>query len=84
MVYSMPVLVSDRCGSAADLVIDDYNGFQFDPYNEDDLLEKMMILMNNTHRHKEWGENGKKIIDEWSPDIIVNEITKSFLNLKLK
>ena len=84
MVYSMPVLVSDRCGSAADLVIDDYNGFQFDPYNEDDLLEKMIILMKNTHRHKEWGENGKKIIDEWSPDIIVNEITTSFLNLKLK
>jgi len=84
MVYSMPVLVSDRCGSAADLVIDDYNGFQFNPYDENDLLEKILLLMNNTERFKKWGTNGKKIIDEWSPDIIVDELTKSFLNTNKK
>ena len=84
MVYSMPVLVSDRCGSAKDLVIDGYNGFQFDPYSQDDLLNKMTILMNETHRHHDWGTNGKRIIDEWSPDIIVDELIKSFLNIKPK
>ena len=82
MVYSMPVLVSERCGSAADLVIDNYNGFQFDPYNEEDLREKLVMLMNNSERFTELGENGKEIIDQWAPDIIVNELIKSFLHVK--
>ncbi|MCE7039689.1 glycosyltransferase family 4 protein [Dyadobacter sp. CY312] len=82
LVYSMPVLVSERCGSAEDLVIDDYNGFKFNPYDKNDLLNKLIVIMNNTHKHKEWGANGKKIIDEWSPDIIVNELVESFLNIK--
>jgi glycosyltransferase involved in cell wall biosynthesis len=78
MVYSMPVLVSERCGSAADLVIEDYNGFQFDPFDEEHFCEKLLLLMNSTERFKELGENGRKIIDQWAPDIIVNELIQSF------
>ncbi|REA62700.1 group 1 glycosyl transferase [Dyadobacter luteus] len=81
LVYSMPVLVSDRCGSAADLVIDNHNGFQFNPYDEKDLLEKVILMMNHTEKFNEWGKNGSKIIAEWSPDIIVNELVKSFFKV---
>ncbi|WP_026262312.1 glycosyltransferase family 4 protein [Spirosoma panaciterrae] len=74
MVYSMPVLVSNRCGSAADLVKDGYNGFQFDPYNEDDLKDKLMVLMSRTGEFETLGANGKLIIDQWAPDIIVKSL----------
>lgn len=82
MVYSMPVLVSDRCGSAADLVIENHNGFVFDPYNENELKDKLVMLMSKTEQFKELGANGKQMIDEWAPDIIVNELIQSFLKVK--
>jgi hypothetical protein len=63
---------------AADLVIEDYNGFQFDPFDEEHFCEKLLLLMNSTERFKELGENGRKIIDQWAPDIIVNELIQSF------
>lgn len=81
MVYEMPVLVSERCGSAPDLVVDGYNGFQFNPFDEADLTQKLKFLMENTSKFAEWGVNGKKIIDEWSPDIIVDKLIDSFLKV---
>ncbi|WP_234733905.1 glycosyltransferase family 4 protein [Tellurirhabdus bombi] len=81
MVYSMPVLVSDRCGSAADLVIDKYNGFQFNPYDEEDLTQKMVLLMNAPEQFRTLGDRGKQIIDQWGPDIIVDELIQAFLKV---
>lgn len=82
MVYSMPVLVSQRCGSAADLVIDHHNGFQFDPYDEKDLLEKILLFMDNPDLFNALGANGKRIIDQWSPAIIIKDLTKAILQVK--
>nr|WP_295922929.1 glycosyltransferase family 4 protein [uncultured Dyadobacter sp.] len=81
MVYQMPVLVSERCGSAPDLVVDGHNGFQFNPFDEADLTRKLKFLMEHTEKFTEWGVNGKKIIDEWSPDIIVDKLIDSFLKV---
>jgi glycosyltransferase involved in cell wall biosynthesis len=41
MASGLPVLVSDRCGCAADLVQEGVNGFTFDPYNVEQLAELM-------------------------------------------
>ncbi|MBO9613680.1 MAG: glycosyltransferase family 4 protein [Dyadobacter sp.] len=78
MVYSMPVLVSERCGSAADLVIDGLNGFRFDPSNQDDFTNKLLWFMDHPEKFGQMGGNGKAIIDQWSPDIITEELIQSF------
>lgn len=81
MVYAMPVLVSERCGSAPDLVVDGYNGFQFNPFDEADLTQKLKNLMENTGKFAEWGANGRKIINEWSPEIIEDKLIDSLLKV---
>ena len=74
----MPVIVSERCGSAADLVINGQNGFTFDPFNAADLEDKLIKIMGISERFKEFGEVGQRLIAEWHPDIIVNELMKAF------
>ena len=78
MVYSMPVLVSERCGSASDLVIDGLNGFRFDPSNQPDFTSKLLWFMDHPEKFRQMGSNGKVIIDQWSPDIITEELIQSF------
>jgi len=78
MVYSMPVLVSERCGSASDLVIDGLNGFRFDPSSQPDFTSKLLWFMDHPEKFAQMGSNGKAIIDQWSPDIITEELIRSF------
>lgn len=78
MVYSMPVLVSERCGSATDLVIDGLNGFRFDPSSQQDFTSKLLWFMSHPGKFAQMGGNGKAIIDQWSPDIITEELIQSF------
>jgi glycosyltransferase involved in cell wall biosynthesis len=42
MASGLPVLVSNRCGCARDLVQDGVNGFTFDPYNVEQMAELMV------------------------------------------
>jgi len=42
MASGLPVLVSDRCGCALDLVQPGVNGFRFDPLNVEQLTELML------------------------------------------
>ena len=41
MAAGLPVLVSDRCGCAPDLVKDGVNGFTFDPSDVEELAGLM-------------------------------------------
>ncbi len=42
MASGLPVLVSNRCGCAPDLVQEGVNGFTFDPYNIEQLAQLML------------------------------------------
>jgi len=44
MACGLPVLVSDRCGSAPDLVVEGKNGYTFDPYSVDAIADRMLRL----------------------------------------
>ena len=48
MASGLPVLVSNRCGCATDLVKDGVNGFTFDPFNVEQLAELMLRLTETT------------------------------------
>ena len=45
LVYGMPVIVSERCGSAIDLIKNGENGFTFNPNSREDLEDKLLKIV---------------------------------------
>ena len=69
MASGLPVLVSNRCGCAPDLVHEGVNGFTFDPCNVEQLARLMVRLAAAAKpRLDEMGANSAKIIQNWGPD----------------
>lgn len=69
MLCSLPVLVSNHCGSSAELVLEGENGFVFDPYNEKELLDKMNYFTSvDDLILKKMGERSKQHIQYYSPE----------------
>jgi len=69
MASSLPVLVSNRCGSAHELVREGINGYTFDPYRADELAGLMNRLAELPERErKTLGEEGKHLIADWGLD----------------
>jgi 1,2-diacylglycerol 3-alpha-glucosyltransferase len=67
MASGLPVLVSDRCGCATDLVKSGVNGFTFDPYNVEQLSELMLDLSSPGIDLAGMGRASQEIISEWGP-----------------
>jgi 1,2-diacylglycerol 3-alpha-glucosyltransferase len=68
MASGLPVLVSNRCGCAADLVEDGSNGFSFDPYDVEQIARRMLALSHMpAGRRRELAENSRRRIDQWGP-----------------
>lgn len=66
LACGMPVLITQRCGCAADLVWNGNNGWQFDPDDLDVLARLMRILHDmNPGERNEMGRRGEEIISEW-------------------
>ncbi len=68
MASGLPVLVSNRCGCAEDLVREGENGFTFDPYNEQQLADLMVRIASDEEARRQMGAGSRKIIAEWGPD----------------
>ena len=67
MASGLPVLVSNRCGCAQDLVHDGVNGFTFDP-NDIKQMAEMMVRISGPHFPiADFGSASARIIDDWSP-----------------
>lgn len=76
MACGKAVLVSDKVGSASDLVTIDFNGSIFKANNEQDLYEKLFNLVIDKNRLKRMGINSRSIIERWS----ISEISSSILS----
>jgi glycosyltransferase involved in cell wall biosynthesis len=68
MASGLPVLVSDRCGCAPDLVKDGVNGFTFDPYNVEQLANLMLRISAFSFQLSAFGNASREIISQWGPD----------------
>lgn len=68
MASGLPVLVSNRCGCAADLVKDGENGWSFDPANEEQMADLLMRVSSDEDGRLKMGERSREIIAEWGPD----------------
>jgi glycosyltransferase involved in cell wall biosynthesis len=68
MASGLPVLVSHRCGCAADLVQEGVNGFTFDPYDVEKLASLMFKLSTLDSQLSAFGAASRKIIGGWGTE----------------
>lgn len=67
MASGLPVLVSERCGCAQDLVQPGVNGFTVDPSNERNVTALLSSLAAPDLDREAMGQASRRIIAEWSP-----------------
>ena len=66
MAAGLPVIISNRCGCAPDLVIDGCNGLCFDPFNEAELADLMMKMASHTCDRAGMAQAARAVIAEWT------------------
>lgn len=67
MAAGLPVLVSNRCGCAADLVQEGRNGFLFDPDDTIGFATALGKAAESSCRREQMGQASQEIIASWSP-----------------
>jgi glycosyltransferase involved in cell wall biosynthesis len=69
MASGLPVIVSERCGCAPDLVEGGVNGFTFDPYDVEELSGLMQRVAAMTDEQRQaMGRAGRRIVADWGPE----------------
>lgn len=81
MACGLPVIVSDRCGCAADLVQDDRNGFVFDPDLPDELTAHLTQFMDGSAPARQMGEAAQQFITQYSPEAVAREMLDGFIKI---
>jgi 1,2-diacylglycerol 3-alpha-glucosyltransferase len=67
MASGLPVLVSNRCGCASDLVEDSANGFLFDPGDTDGIASLMARISSGSVDLVKMGERSRQRIAAFNP-----------------
>ena len=67
MASGLPVLVSNRCGCATDLVKDGTNGFLFDPEDVDAIADLMATVSSNRIDLVKMGERSRERVAVFNP-----------------
>ena len=81
MACSKPVLVSDKCGCAVDLIEEGINGFTFSSGDEEDLLNKLELFSYKSKKELEqMGMNSYEKIQNWSFEHICNVLETALLS----
>ncbi len=77
MASGLPVLVSNRCGCARDLVTPGSNGFVFDP-NVPNALTTLMTQMEHMTEEARaaMGANSQRMIENYSPEAFGREVAR--------
>jgi glycosyltransferase involved in cell wall biosynthesis len=68
MASGLPVLVSNRCGCAPDLVRDGVNGFTFDPGNVEQLAHLMLKVSTLNYQLSTFSVASRRIVASWGAD----------------
>jgi len=66
MASGRPVLISDTCGAAIDLVQNGKNGYIFSSGDENDLKEKMLRFLEPGTDLQKMGKAALEIIQNWN------------------
>ena len=68
MASGLPVLVSDHCGCASDLVYPNENGLVFDPKKPSDIAISLFDVAHGSASLSLMGDASRRIIEAWSPN----------------
>lgn len=79
MSCGLPILVSNKCGCAIDLVEDGFNGYIFISENQTDLIKKLELLANSNL--KLFGLRSTQIIESWSLENQCKTYENALLNM---
>ena len=75
MAASLPVLVSNRCGCAPELVRDGQNGWTFDPIDVEALTNLLIRMSESTIVERlSMGRASREIIGGWTPHTFANSL----------
>ena len=74
MAAGLPVLVSNRCGCARDLVSPGVNGFTFSPNDHQQLASLLVELTSNEGRLASMGLASTKIISKWDVEYFAEQL----------
>lgn len=74
MACGLPILISNRCGSAEDLVKSEVNGLAFDPYSVSDIAEKMTLLSSGKFNLATMSEKSLNTIADFTPNHFANNL----------
>ncbi len=75
MASGLPVLVSNRCGCASDLLRESENGWTFDPTNEEQIADLMLRIASDEEARERMGARSREVIAEWGPDRFASGLT---------
>lgn len=76
-------LISSNCGTANDMIIDNYNGFTFKTLNEDELVLKIKKLSNlKSDEIKKIHNNISNTLEIWNVDNGINNLKKELDNFE--
>lgn len=81
MAGGKPVLVSNKCGCAIDLIETGKNGFVFESGNMEDLAQTIGLLIQRKNDLKNMGNASLKKIKNWSFEKISEQIERLVLTL---
>lgn len=67
MACGLPVLVSRRCGCLPELCKSGVNGYDFDPYDTEEITRLMFRMSDGDEDLRPMGEAGRRIISDFTP-----------------
>ena len=82
MACGKPVIVSDTCGCAQELVVQGVNGYTFKSGDEQDLRNKMQLMLDRTDLHQ-MGQSSKQIISTFNYGTFAEALDQCFAKLKM-
>jgi len=73
----LPLLVSNRAGSAPHLIRESINGFSFDPANATEMAVRMCDIPNGKVARDAMGQASRRIVDGWTPERYADSLFKA-------
>jgi glycosyltransferase involved in cell wall biosynthesis len=77
MAAGLPVIISNRCGCAPDLVEEGRNGYTFDPYDLDALAGLLRKIAADDCDRAAMGQASREIIARWTPQTFAENLGKA-------
>ena len=78
MACGLPVIVSEKCGCAIDLVRNGENGFTFAPDSSESLMKILLKFINQKVDSEKMGVISEQIIADYAPKNVASEMYRGF------